>query len=229
MQKSTNPKSAIRNPNSNRPQSAPPQLAPPQLVFVVDDDRSVRKGLSRLIRSAGFHVETFASAEAFLKSEGAAGGGCLVLDVQMPGLSGLDLQESLAKLTYSMPIIFITGHGDIPMSVRAMKRGAVDFLAKPFDGHDLLDAIAVALSKDKKARGRRAETAKIRKRAQTLTPREHEVMALVITGMLNKQIAAELGIKEGTVKVHRGRVMTKMGVWSVAELVGLCANAERGT
>ncbi len=195
-------------------------------VFVVDDDVSVRKGLSRLIKSAGFNVEAFASAEDFLKREPSAGCGCIVLDVQLPGLSGLDLQKSLAKLSHSMPIIFITGHGDIPMSVKAMKKGAVDFLVKPFDTKDLLAAIAAALSRDKETSRRDANTRKIRDRVETLTPREREVMKLVITGMLNKQIAGELGISEKTVKVHRGRVMTKMEVKSVAELVRLCGEVE---
>jgi FixJ family two-component response regulator len=205
------------------PRSSVPSSA---FVYVVDDDASVRKGLSRLIRSAGFNAEAFASAEEFLKRGPSAGGGCIVLDVQMPGLSGLDLQESMAKLSDSMPVIFITGHGNIPMSVRAMKKGAVDFLAKPFDDKDLLNAIAEALSRDKGARAKRAGTAEIRKHERTLTEREREVMAHVVTGMLNKQIAAKLGISEKTVKVHRGRVMTKMGVRSVAELVRLCADAE---
>jgi len=147
----------------------------------------------------------------------------------MPGLSGLELQEALGGPERSLPIIFITGHGDIPMSVRAMKKGAVDFLAKPFDDRDLLDAIAVALRRDKEARERRAESGAIRKRMATLTPRERDVMTLVVLGRPNKLIAAELGIAEKTVKVHRGRVMTKMGVRSVAELVRLSSNAERGS
>lgn len=192
------------------------------VVYVVDDDPSVRNGLPRLLRSAGFNVEVFASADDFLAGEPPAEGGCLVLDVKMPGLSGLDLQKTLGRAEYSLPIIFMTGHGDIPMSVRAMKEGAVDFLAKPLDGRALLDAIRVALRRNKEASHRRAETEEIRKREQTLTPRERDVMALVITGILNKQIATELGIEEGTVKVHRSRVMTKMGAQSVAELVRLC-------
>lgn len=212
------PRSDFRVPHSDTPQSA--------IVYVVDDDASVRKGLSRLLRSAGIEVEVFAAAEDFLKRDSSDAGGCLVLDVQMPGLSGLGLQDVLAKPGCSMPIIFITGHGDIPMSVRTMKKGAVDFLVKPFDDQALLDAIGVALSRDKEARARHAKTCEILKRERTLTPREREVMRLVITGMLNKQIAAELGISEKTVKVHRGRVMKKMAADSVAELVRLCANAE---
>ena len=202
----------------------------PQSVCVVDDDPSVRRGLSHLLGAAGYHVEVFTSADDFLahERESPSRGGCLILDVQMPGLSGMDLQQALAAIEESMPIIFITGHGDIPMSVRAMKRGAVDFLAKPFEDEDLLKAIAVAMQRDQEAHVQHAEVAEIREREQTLTPRERAVMELVITGMLNKQIAAELGIEEGTVKVHRGRVMHKMSVPSVAELVGLCARLAEG-
>lgn len=215
------------------------------LVYVVDDDPSVRRGLSRLLCAAGYEVEVFASASEFLakmhssqphsetpRSElpvPRSSAGCVVLDVEMPALSGMDLQEALGRTDDSMPIIFITGHGDIPMSVRAMKKGAVDFLVKPFEAKDLLNSIAVAMRKDEEARARRTEIAAIREREQTLTPRERAVMTLVITGMLNKQIAAELGIEEGTVKVHRGRVMAKMGIPSVAELVDLCSTLERGT
>lgn len=211
------PPSPFRAPRSD--------FEPSALVYVVDDDPSVRKGLTRLIRSAGLRVEAFASAEDFLRREPPAGYGCLVLDVQLPGLSGVKLQEALGGAERSIPIIFITGHGDIPMSVRAMKKGAVDFLAKPFDGQALLDAIAVALRKDKEARARRARIGEIQKREEMLTPRERDVMKLVITGMLNKQIGGKLGISEKTVKVHRGRVMHKMAVTSVAELVRLCTNA----
>ena len=208
-----NPQSAIRNPKF------------PHTVYVVDDDLSVRKGLLRLIQSAGLRVEAFASAEDFLHRYSSEEGGCLVLDVQLPGLSGVDLQEALGGAERSLPIIFITGHGDIPMSVRAMKKGAVDFLAKPFDGQELLDAIAVALRRDKEARERRAQTMEIRKREEKLTPRERDVMKLVVMGLLNKQIGGKLGISEKTVKVHRGRVMQKMGVTSVAELVRLCTKS----
>ena len=219
------PSSLLHHP----PPSLVPSSSAPQTVYVVDDDLSVRKGLSRLIRSAGLRVEAFASAEDFLQRYSSVEGGCLVLDVQLPGLSGVALQEALGGAERSLPIIFITGHGDIPMSVRAMKKGAVDFLAKPFDGHELLDAIAVALSRDKEARERQAETAEISGRVEKLTPRERDVMKLVVTGLLNKQIGGKLGISEKTVKVHRGRVMHKMGVTSVAELVRLCTNAEVGT
>lgn len=220
--------STFRVPRSALESSAFP-VPPSALVYVVDDDPSVRKGLSRLIKSAGLRVEVFASAEDFLKRYLPGEGGCVVLDVQLPGLSGVDLQEALGGAERSMPIIFITGHGDIPMSVRAMKKGAVDFLAKPFDGHELLDAIAVALRRDREARARQAETAKIRGQVEKLTPRERDVMKLVITGLLNKQIGGELGISEKTVKVHRGRVMHKLGVRSVAELVRFCTKSEGGT
>jgi FixJ family two-component response regulator len=190
-------------------------------VYVVDDEPSVRKALSRLLRSAGLKCEVFASADEFLahERESPAESGCLVLDVQMPGLNGMDLQEVLSAGEGRLPIIFITGHGDIPLSVRAMKKGAVDFLTKPFDDKDLLAAIAVALRKGEEARARVAEITQFRDREQTLTTRERDVMARVVAGLLNKQIAAELGIEEGTVKIHRGRVMQKMGVQSVAELV----------
>ena len=208
--------------------SAPRALRSP-VVYVVDDDPSVRKALSRLLSSVGFDVEVFVSADAFLARERElpGRGACLILDVEMPGLSGMDLQEALVGGDGGMPIVFITGHGDIPMTVRAMQKGAVDFLTKPFEDRDLLNAVAAAVRKDAAARARRADVAEIRKREQTLTPRERDVMALVTTGMLNKQIAAELGIEEGTVKVHRGRVMQKMGIPSLAELVKL--NAELGT
>ncbi|MCF7848898.1 MAG: response regulator [Kiritimatiellales bacterium] len=195
----------------------------PQTVYVVDDDPSVRKWLLRLLRTKGYDIRAFASANEFLARDLDASdeGGCLVLDVAMPGLSGMELQEALGE--DSMPIIFLTGHGDIPMGVSAMKKGAADFLVKPVAGRDLLKAIEVALHRDEEARAHRAEIAEIRNREKTLTPRERDVMQLVITGMLNKQIASKLGIEEGTVKIHRGRVMTKMGVPSVAELVALCA------
>ena len=191
------------------------------LVFVVDDDASVCKALDRLIRSVGLKAETFPSANDFLRREPHGGPSCLVLDIRMPGLSGLDLQKELAARDYCIPVIFITGHGDIPMSVRAMKAGAVDFLPKPFSDQELLDAIHAALEKDAIAREERAEISEIQRRVDSLTPREGEVFAWVITGMLNKQIAAELGTTEKTVKVHRARVMEKMGVQSVAELVHL--------
>jgi FixJ family two-component response regulator len=191
------------------------------IIFVVDDDPSVRRALKRLISSAGFQVETFASAQDFLQSSRHDGPACLVLDVRLPGVSGLDLQEQLTAAGLNMPIVFITGHGDIPMSVRAMKAGAVDFLPKPFNDQDLLDAIHLALEKDKKTRREQAEVAEIQRRVDTLTPREREVFALVVTGLLNKQVAARLGTSEKTIKVHRARVMEKMHSESLAELVRL--------
>jgi len=194
-------------------------------VFVVDDDPSVRKSLTRVMTSAGYAVEAFASARDFLTREPLAGPCCVVLDVRMPGLTGLDLQETLALAGHRMPIVFITGHGDISMSVKAMKRGAVDFLTKPFDVESLLDAIQRAVTKDVKDLGEEGRTADVLERVKLLTPRETEVFALVVTGMLNKQIAGELGIAEKTVKVHRARVMEKMRASSVAELVRMADRA----
>lgn len=202
------------------------RITPAGVVCVVDDDPSVRRGLLRLLRAAGFRAEVFASAEEFLERQDPKESGCIVLDIQMPGLGGFDLQECLRKLDCCMPVIFITGVGDIPMSVRAMKKGAVDFLSKPFDKNELLAAVATALSRDGEARERRTKTAKIMGLLRTLTHRECDVMKLVVAGLLNKQIAAELGIREQTVKVHRGRVMGKLGVASVAELTRLCLAAE---
>jgi FixJ family two-component response regulator len=191
------------------------------VVFVVDDDPSIRRGLRRLIKSVGLDVETFASAQDFLEYKAEDRAACLVLDVRMPGKSGLDLQEELSVAGWEIPVIFITGHGDIPMTVKAMKAGAIDFLPKPFSEQDLLDAIHRAIQHDAEARKNRAEVAEIQRRVNTLTPREHEVFNHVIKGMLNKQIAFELGISEKTIKVHRARVMQKMQVVSVAELVRL--------
>jgi FixJ family two-component response regulator len=195
---------------------------PQPIVFLVDDDASVRKGLTRLIKSAGHPVESFASARAFLDSGCYSDGpSCLVLDVQMPGLSGLDLQRELQAANMNLPIIFITGHGDVPTSVRAMKGGAVDFLQKPVKDKDLLTAIEQSLARSARDQSEREEIDEIRQRVESLSPRELEVMALVVTGMLNKQIAFKLGTVEKTIKVHRGRVMDKMGVNSLAELVRL--------
>jgi FixJ family two-component response regulator len=191
------------------------------IVFVVDDDPSIRKSLDRLIKSAGLAVETFATAHEFLERHSHKGPSCLVLDVKLPDLNGLELQEKLLSQEYAMPIVFITGHGDIPMSVKAMKKGAIDFLSKPFDDKALLDAVQQALQRDSKARTAREERKDIQRRLESLTPREYEILTHVITGMLNKQIAFALNISEKTVKVHRGRVMEKMGVDSVAELVRL--------
>lgn len=190
-------------------------------VFVVDDDASVRKALARLIQAEGLNVKTYASAPEFLdQGQGPCEGpNCLVLDVRMPGLSGLDLQVELANRNIETPIVFISGHGDIPTSVRAMKGGAVDFLTKPFKNKDLLGVIREAIRKGERLQASRAEKAEVQRRIETLTPREREVLGLVVKGLLNKQIAAELGAAEKTVKVHRGRVMEKMQVRSVAELV----------
>jgi FixJ family two-component response regulator len=195
---------------------------PTSIVFVVDDDPSIRESLSLLLSSAGYSVKTFASAKEFLESErGTPGPACLVLDVKMPDLSGLDLQKELMSRNIIIPIIFITGHGDIPMSVQAMKKGAVDFLPKPFDDGDLLEAVEQALLRDSQTHADLDEKKRILKRMDSLTPREHEVLTYLITGMLNKQIAFELNISERTVKAHRKQVFDKMGVYSIAELVRL--------
>jgi FixJ family two-component response regulator len=188
-------------------------------IFIIDDDASVRKGLSRLIHSLEFNVEAYESAEQFLERENYQGIGCIVLDIRMPGLSGIDLQDELIKVGYSLPIIFITGHGDIPMSVQAMKKGAIDFLPKPFDDKELLAAVNNAIDKDRKAKVETVEKYIILQRIEMLTPREHELLPYVISGMLNKQIAFKLGIAEQTVKIHRGKIMEKLGVNSIAELI----------
>jgi FixJ family two-component response regulator len=189
-------------------------------VFVVDDDPSVRKGLARLLKSAGYAVESFASAREFLdRASHGETAGCVVLDVRMPELNGLELQQKLKAFTPPISIIIITGHGDIPMSVRAMKDGAMDFLAKPIHDQDLLKAVQHALARNTEDRARYAELRELRQRASALTPREFEVMALVVRGRLNKQVADELGTVEKTIKVHRARVMEKMKVTSLAELV----------
>jgi FixJ family two-component response regulator len=194
-------------------------------IFVIDDDASVRKSLSRLLESMGFTAETFGSAEEFLERGHFEGIGCIVLDVAMPGLNGLELQDRLNKSEYTMPVIFITGHGDIPMSVTAMKKGAVDFLAKPFDDEGLLDAVRTAVEKDRKSHEARIEMRDIRKRIDRLTPRETQILRYVISGMLNKQIAFHLNIAEKTVKIHRANIMEKLHVTSVADLVRLAGKA----
>jgi FixJ family two-component response regulator len=191
------------------------------VVFVVDDDPSVREGLESLIRAAGHCVQSFGSARSFLAFKRPDLPSCLVLDVRMPGLSGLELQDQLTKAGMDIPIIFITGHGDIPMTVRAMKAGAVEFLTKPLRDRDLLSAIQHCIAKDRAARGAHAQMAALSRRYDALTRREREVMALVVAGLRNKQIAGELGIKEITVKVHRAQVMQKMQAASLAALVQL--------
>ena len=189
------------------------------MVFVVDDDAPMRESLKNLIRSVGLRVELFASAQEFLRSKRPDQPSCLVLDVRLPGLSGLDLQRRTGDAGIEIPIVFITGHGDIPMSVRAMKAGAVEFLTKPFRDQDLLDAIQQALERDGKARDQRAALEELRSRFASLTSREREVMKRVVAGLLNKQIGAELGTSETTVKIHRHQVMEKMGAGSLPELV----------
>ncbi len=189
------------------------------IVFLVDDDPSVRKALARLLRADGFQVETFASAEEFLAYERPDAPGCLVLDLHMPGLNGLQLQRRLQQARADLPIIFITGHGDIPTSVEAMKAGAADFLPKPFENAHLLEAVRQAIARDRQGRKVRAKATEIRQRAESLTPREREVMDLVVTGLLNKQVGRRLKVTEKTVKVHRAQVMSKMEAHSLAELV----------
>ena len=192
---------------------------PHPVVFVVDDDASIRDALKSLLRSVGLHVEFFGSAQEFLQRQRPDVPGCLVLDIRLPGISGLDLQRQLAEAGIHIPIIFLTGHGDIQMSVRAMKRGAVEFLTKPFRDQDLLDAIYLALERDRSRRKCEAETAALRGRFESLTPREREVLPWVVSGLLSKQIADAIGASEATVKVHRSQLMRKMGANSLADLV----------
>jgi FixJ family two-component response regulator len=194
-------------------------------IFVIDDDTSVRKSLSRLLRTLNFRVETYESGEHFLSREAYHGIGCIILDIRMPGLSGMDLHDELIRTQRALPIIFVTGHGDIPMSVRAMKKGAIDFLPKPFDEEDLLQALNKAIETDKKTKEEQKERNDTLTLVEQLTPREREIVPYIISGMLNKQIAFKLGISEKTVKVHRGRIMVKLGVESVADLVRLTEKA----
>lgn len=197
------------------------------IVFVVDDDSSVREGLRNLLRSVDLNVETFAAAAEFLRREVPSEPSCLILDVDLPGLSGMGLQRELAAASRSMPIIFITGHGNIPMTVEAIKGGAIGFLTKPFREQELLGLIEQALAQDREALARRAELTELSTRYETLTPREREVMALVVRGMLNKQIAASLSTTEITVKTHRARVMRKMAAESLADLVRMADRMDR--
>jgi FixJ family two-component response regulator len=192
---------------------------PQSIVFVVDDDASVRRAIQRLIESVGLHVESFGSAKEFLQANRSDVPSCLVLDIRLPGKSGLELQRELAEANIRIPIIFITSHGDVPMTVRAMKAGAVEFLTKPFRDQDLLDAVQLALERDRARRQQSAEIATLRERLELLTPRERQVLPLVISGLLNKQIAAEIGATEATVKVHRSQLLRKMGAHSLPDLV----------
>jgi FixJ family two-component response regulator len=199
--------------------SREPASAKEPIVFVIDDDESMRRALANLFQSVGLKVEAFGSAPEMLQSNIPDVASCLVLDIRLPGSSGLDFQTELAKAGIHIPIIFMTGHGDIPMTVRAMKGGAVDFLTKPFRDQDMLDAVVTAIERDRKRREADKVVANLQELLETLTPREREVLALVSSGLMNKQVAAELGLAEITVKIHRGHIMKKMGARSLADLV----------
>jgi FixJ family two-component response regulator len=203
-----------------RPKSShEPASAREPIVFVIDDDASMRRALTNLFQSVGLEVEVFGSAPELLQSKLPDAASCLVLDIRLPGVSGLDFQTELAKANIHIPIIFMTGHGDIPMSVRAMKGGAVDFLTKPFRDQDMLDAVVTAIERDRKRREVGKIVANLQALFETLTPREREILALVASGLMNKQTAAEIGLAEITVKIHRGHIMKKMGARSLAELI----------
>jgi FixJ family two-component response regulator len=205
---------------TERPKSShQPTSAREPIVFIVEDDESMRRALSNLFQSVELEVEVFGSASEMLQSKLPDVASCLVLDIRLPGLSGLDFQAELAKANIHIPIIFMTGHGDIPMTVRAMKGGAVDFLTKPFRDQDMLDAVMVAIERDRKRREADKVVANLQTHFETLTPRERQILALVSSGLMNKQIAAELGLAEITVKIHRGHIMKKMGAKSLADLV----------
>jgi FixJ family two-component response regulator len=205
---------------TERPKSSHERVSAREpLVFVVEDDELVRTALSNLFQSVGLEVEVFGSASEMLQSKLPDVASCLVLDIRLPGLSGLDFQVELAKANIHIPVIFMTGHGDIPMTVRAMKGGAVDFLTKPFRDQDMLDAVTVAIERDRKRRETDKIVANLKTHFETLTPREREILALVSSGLMNKQIAAELGLAEITVKIHRGHIMKKMGAKSLADLL----------
>ena len=198
-----------------------PAGAKEPIVFVIDDDASMRRALTNLFQSVGLEVEAFGSAPEMLQSKLRNVASCLVLDIRLPGVSGLDFQTDLAKANIHIPIIFMTGHGDIPMTVRAMKGGAVDFLTKPFRDQDMLDAVVTAIERDRKRREVGKIVANLQALFETLTPREREILALVASGLMNKQIAAEIGLAEITVKIHRGHLMKKMGARSLADLIGM--------